>query len=83
MPNGVEKLKEMLLKTRNVVQVFLVDLKLNVDLDEWIRKGRALQIYLTVRELCPKNLSNMAPRKEMWVGSESLKGVTKKDLIKR
>ena len=42
MPNGVEKLKEMLLKTGNVVQVFLVDFKLNVDLNEWIRMGRAL-----------------------------------------
>ena len=31
MSNGVEKLKEMLLKMRNVVQVFLVDFKLNVD----------------------------------------------------
>ena len=30
----------------NVVQVYLVDFKLKVDLDEWINKGRELQIYM-------------------------------------
>ena len=59
----------------NVVQVYLIDFDLKVDLDEWIRKGRALQIYLMVWGVSPKTLSNVAPRKEMWARSKSLGGV--------
>ena len=55
--------------------MYLVDFKLKVDLDEWTRKGKELQIYLTVQGVCPIFLSHVDPRKEMWVGSESLGGV--------
>ena len=48
--------------------------KINVDLMCGL-EGRELQIYLRIRGICPKTLSNMAPREEMWPGSESLGGV--------
>ena len=47
VPNGAEKLKEMLLKMRNVVQAFLVRFKINVDLMLGL-EGKELQIHLTV-----------------------------------
>ena len=38
----MESKVKVVAETGNVVQVYLVDIKLKVDLDEWIRKGRAL-----------------------------------------